>query len=759
MKNKRLQLSTLWKKGTTLTLGLGLLSGGMNTQAATDCNTVTDISAIECESLLELYYSTNGAQWFGWNFNPMITTGNDGWNVTNTPCSWHGITCRNGGVTGIVLRINLLTGTIPDFSALPNLLELDLGGNQLTGTVPDFSTLPNLGKLDLSNNQLTGEIPNFSALPHLRTLELHDNQMTGTIPDFSALPHLKNLDLGGNQLTSTIPNFSTLPNLEELFLSNNQLTGTIPDFNALPNLESFTFSDNQLTLKETNCNAVTQTSQIECESLLELYHSTNGVEWEHNNGWKVTNFPCAWYGITCKDGGVTWINLSSNRLTGAIPDFSALPNLRWLELSSNQLTGTIPDFNALPNLESFAFSGNQLTLKETNCNAVTQTSKIECESLLELYHSTNGADWRNNEGWNVTNTPCSWYSITCENGGITGIHLSNNQLTGTIPNFSALPNLQKLVLSRNQLTGAIPDFSALPNLQKLQLDKNQLTSAIPDFSTLPNLQKLALFTNRLTGAVPDFSTLPNLRELYLYNNQLTGVIPDFSTLPNLRELYLYNNQLTGAIPDFSALPNLQRLYLSTNQLTGAIPDFGTLPHLQTLDLESNQLTGAIPSFSASPNLQGRWLFGNKLCKDTNLNYFNPFLWEESYTTFPNCPVSPTATVKMQLNQNRYTTDDSLQLEMQVNGQAMADLYVAIVFPDGDLMTIAYPLSFSWLNAIQIYQPAVEIAGEKTYLIMDFPLPAGITTGIYNACGVLVLAGKEHIEDNWIDSHCAGFEVY
>ncbi|WP_216092684.1 hypothetical protein, partial [Candidatus Marithrix sp. Canyon 246] len=49
----------------------------------------------------------------------------------------------------------------------------------------------------------------------------------------------------------------------------------------------------------------------------------------------------------------------------------------------------------------------------TNCDAVTEISKGECESLLELYNSTNGANWKNNSGWNVTNTPCSWYGVSC----------------------------------------------------------------------------------------------------------------------------------------------------------------------------------------------------------------------------------------------------------------------------------------------------------------------------------------------------------
>jgi PKD repeat protein len=126
---------------------------------------------------------------------------------------------------------------------------------------------------------------------------------------------------------------------------------------------------------------------------------------------------------------------------------------------------------------------------------------------------------------------------------------------------------------------------------------------------------------------------------------------------------------------------------------------------------------------------------------------------------PEC--SSPATVEMQLNQSRYTTNNPLRLDMEVNGQATVDFYVAIVFPEGGgFMTIANPLSFSELNAIQIYQPAVEIAGQKTYSIMDFPLPAGIPTGNYQTCGVLVLAGATPMEpNNWIHLHCAGFEVY
>ncbi|OAD19928.1 hypothetical protein THIOM_004398 [Candidatus Thiomargarita nelsonii] len=47
-----------------------------------------------------------------------------------------------------------------------------------------------------------------------------------------------------------------------------------------------------------------------------------------------------------------------------------------------------------------------------------------------------------------------------------------------------------------------------------------------------------------------------------------------------------------------------------------------------------------------------------------------------------------ATVKMDMNQSRYTTTEPLRLDMTVNGQAVVDLYVAIVFPAGYFQTIA-----------------------------------------------------------------------
>lgn len=189
----------------------------------------------------------------------------------------------------------------------------------------------------------------------------------------------------------------------------------------------------------------------------------------------------------------------------------------------------------------------------TECTKVTEIPPTECEALLSLYENTQEQVWTESTGWNLTQTPCSWYGITCENNHVVKINLAKNNLKGTIPaKVAKLSNLQQLILANNQLSGTIPAALAdLSNLQFLFLDFNQLNGVIPaELGKLSNLQSLYLSENQLSGAIPpELGKLSKLQYLSLYNNQLSGAIPpELGNLSKLQNFSLSHNYLCGDIP-------------------------------------------------------------------------------------------------------------------------------------------------------------------------------------------------------------------
>ncbi|MCP4168179.1 MAG: hypothetical protein GY759_20125 [Chloroflexi bacterium] len=179
-----------------------------------------------------------------------------------------------------------------------------------------------------------------------------------------------------------------------------------------------------------------------------------------------------------------------------------------------------------------------------DCTTVTEIPQAECEELVAFYDATDGDNWNHNNGWKLTNTPCSWSGVSCADGYVYALQSWENGLSGSIPDFANLPNLQYLRLYNNQLSGSIPDFANLPDLEGLWLSSNQLSGSIPDFANLPDLVTLSLDSNQLSGSIP--STLGNLTRLNwlrLNHNDLTGPLPQSLLSLSFRYFHFHDTDL------------------------------------------------------------------------------------------------------------------------------------------------------------------------------------------------------------------------
>ncbi|MGB1251163.1 MAG: leucine-rich repeat domain-containing protein, partial [Candidatus Promineifilaceae bacterium] len=133
------------------------------------CNNVTEIPLIECQALEALYNSTGGDNW----------TVNTDWLQTNTPCSWHGVTCGGSNVLQIDLSSNSLAGAIPpeigDFASLQTLL---LYSNQLTTFPSEIGGLSSLNTLTISGNPASGAVPSaFINILSLSNFHFNNTQL------------------------------------------------------------------------------------------------------------------------------------------------------------------------------------------------------------------------------------------------------------------------------------------------------------------------------------------------------------------------------------------------------------------------------------------------------------------------------------------------------------------------------------------------------------------------------------------------------
>ncbi len=229
------------------------------------------------------------------------------------------------------------------------------------------------------------------------------------------------------------------------------------------------------------------------------------------------------------------------------------------------------------------------------------TVEMNRAALMDLYNSTNGANWTTKTNWGSMEPLDMWHGVsTNTDGRVTSLDLFNNNLIGTMPaSLGNLTSLTRLSLHTNGLTEQIPDLSNLGRLRQLYLRDNQLSGTIPaSLGNLASLSRLSIYNNQLSGTIPaSLGNLASLQQLYLTGNELSGTIPaSLGNLANLQRLYLNNNELSGTIPaSLGNLTQLTQLALGGNALSGTIPDLSRT-HLLLLSMWGNELSGRLPAW-------------------------------------------------------------------------------------------------------------------------------------------------------------------
>lgn len=164
----------------------------------------------------------------------------------------------------------------------------------------------------------------------------------------------------------------------------------------------------------------------------------------------------------------------------------------------------------------------------------SQPSNIRSQQQCRLGDRSQYAN-QNGFKWLTCNDECGWGGLSCESGpdgsitdDITRMDMAENNVSGELPEeVAALNELQILSFEENKIGGSIPaDYSGLAKLLLLDLDKNKLDGTIPDFSAMSDIQQIDLNNNELEGTIvgKGLDQLTRLAFLDLSYNRFTGAI-------------------------------------------------------------------------------------------------------------------------------------------------------------------------------------------------------------------------------------------
>ncbi|KAM0013751.1 putative leucine-rich repeat domain superfamily [Helianthus debilis subsp. tardiflorus] len=254
------------------------------------------------------------------------------------------------GLETLNLSKNNLSGQIFFLCQISDgyLSFLDLSHNAFTGPIPDcLWNFTRLKVLTLGNNYLSGMLPSsIKFLINIQVLYLYNNSFSGKLPlSLKNLTQLTFLNLGANKFSGYVPGWigERLSRLYALILTSNKFIGTIPSHLCeLEYLQILDLSMNKLQGAIPSCLGNLTSMVQDGSGGNQNVHFVNG-----SGGQYVDRSMIKWQGSLREFGStidmVKIINLSSNNLTGKIPDkLTDLNKLIALDLSMNTLVGEIP---------------------------------------------------------------------------------------------------------------------------------------------------------------------------------------------------------------------------------------------------------------------------------------------------------------------------------------------------------------------------------------------------------------------------------
>lgn len=233
------------------------------------------------------------------------------------------------------------------------------------------------------------------------------------------------------------------------------------------------------------------------------------------------------------------------------------------------------------------------------CNSVQEIPSIECNALVSIYTNLNESKTVSRLGgtWLQSNTPCSWFGVTCEDQHIIELRLFGHWISGNLSGaVGNLTQLQKLSIIGTYINELPPQIGLLQNLTELNLENTNISTLPKEIGLLQQLEILNLSYQWLAPAGSPHSMLLSMQSPPSFE-RTSEFTHNISSLKNLKVLHLSGNRLVEFPKEILKLNELEELDMSRNRLSTIPREISKLENLTYLDLSKNNLSDLPDSFA------------------------------------------------------------------------------------------------------------------------------------------------------------------
>ena len=126
---------------------------------------------------------------------------------------------------------------------------------------------------------------------------------------------------------------------------------------------------------------------------------------------------------------------------------------------------------------------------------------------------------------------------------------------------------------------------------------------------------------------------------------------------------------------------------------------------------------------------------------------------------PDHELAVTGSISISIADTTLTVGEVLKVDLSLSAQGLGDLYVALIMPDGNFVTLGETRLASDVSEIIPFRQSISLEDNQNIQVVDVLIPADVMTGDYSFYAIFVSQGKSVLdESNWKGSSSASWEL-